>query len=189
MRAPRPMMAGPRITDRSTTAPASMTTLPSMRLFGVDRAVDAPLERLEDQPVRLEHVLELAGVLPPAVDDVRADGEAAVDQILDRVGDFELVAEARLDAVDRLEHLGPEHVDADERQIADRLLRLLDQPDHPAVLELRDAEHLRIGHARQQDLRRRLLALELLARTGVMPLFSRLSPRYITNGSSPMKRG
>ena len=28
--------------------------------------------------------------------------------------------------------------------------------------ELRDAEHLRIGHAREQDLRGRLLALELL---------------------------
>ena len=38
---------------------------------------------------------------------------------------------------------------------------------------------------RQQDLRRRLLARELL-HEGAMPRFSRLSPRYITNGSSPM---
>ena len=65
------MIAGPRTTERSMTAPASMTTLPSMRDSASHRAVDAPLERVEDQPVGLEHVLELAGVLPPAVDDVR----------------------------------------------------------------------------------------------------------------------
>ena len=142
-----------------------MTTLPSTRLSASTDAVDAPLQGLEDQPVRLEHVLELAGVLPPAVDDVRADGQAAIDQVLDGVGDLELVAEARLDPVDRLEHFGPEHVDADQRQVADRFLRLLDQPDDLAVAQLGDAEHLRIGHARQQDLRRRLLARELLARS------------------------
>ena len=54
------------------TAPASMTTLPSMRDSRVDVALDAALDRVENQPVGLEHVLELAGVLPPAVDDVRA---------------------------------------------------------------------------------------------------------------------
>ena len=69
---------------------------------------------------------------------------------------------ARLDPVDRLEDLRTEHVDADERQVADRFLRLLDEPDDLAVAELGDAEHLRIGHAREQDLRRRLLAGELL---------------------------
>ena len=63
----------------------------------VDRAVDPPLDRVENQPVGLEHVLELAGVLPPAVDDVRPDLEPAIDQVLDGVGDLELVAEARLD--------------------------------------------------------------------------------------------
>ena len=61
-----------------------------------------------------------------------------------------------------VEDLAAEHVDADERQVALRLLRLLDEPDDAAVVELGDAEHLRIGHVRQQDLRRRLLALELL---------------------------
>ena len=59
--------------------------------------------------------------------------EAAIDQVLDGVGDFELVAEAGLDAVDRLEHLGAEHVDADEREVADRFLRLFDEADDLAV--------------------------------------------------------
>ena len=88
--------------------------------------------------------------------------EAAVDQVLDRVGDLELVAEAGLDALDRLEDRRAEHVDADQREVALRLLRLLDEPDDLAVRQLGDAEHLRIGHRRQQDLRRRLLAHELL---------------------------
>ena len=69
-------------------------------------------------------------------------------------------------ALDRLEHRRREHVDADQREVALRLLRLLDQPDDPAVVELGDAEHLRIGHARQQDLRGRLLAHELLDERG-----------------------
>ena len=63
----------------------------------VDRAVDPRLQRLEDQAVGFEHVLELAGVLPPARHQVRRDAQAAIDQVLDGVGDLELVAEARLD--------------------------------------------------------------------------------------------
>ena len=58
-----------------------------------------------------------------------------------------------------------EHVDADEREVADRLLRLLDEPHDLAVVELGDAEHLRIRHPRQQDLRGRLVRHELLRRT------------------------
>ena len=130
--------------------------------LGVHLAVDAALERVEDQAVGLEHVFQLAGVLPPALDDVRLHGQAAIDQILDRVGDLQLVPEAGLDPVHRLEDLRAEHVDAHERQIADRLLGLLDQPDHPPVLQLRHAEHLRVGHLGQQDLRGGLLARELL---------------------------
>ena len=42
--------------------------------LGVDQlAVDAALDRLEDEPVGLEHVVEPAGVLPPAAHDVRLD--------------------------------------------------------------------------------------------------------------------
>src|SRR6185503_4671422 len=128
--------------------------LPLDAALRIDHAVDPALERLEDQPVRLEHVLELAGVLPPPLDDVRADGEAAVDQVLDGVGDLELVAEARRDPVHRLEDLGPEHVHADEREIADRLLRLFDETNDPAVVELRGANPADAG-SRSADVRRR----------------------------------
>ena len=70
-------------------------------------------------------------------DQVRPDLEAAVDQVLDRVGDLELVAEARLDPLHRLEDRRREHVDADQREVALRLLRLLDQADDAAVLRAR----------------------------------------------------
>ena len=113
--------------------------------------------------------------------------EAAIDQVLDRVGDLELVAEARLDAVHRLEDLGTEHVDADEREVADRLLRLLDEPDDLAV---RRAPRRRTSadRARASAGSARPASRARTRRTNcVMPLFSRLSPRYITNGSSPMK--
>src|SRR5258705_8340307 len=140
--------------------------LPLDAAVRIDSAFDAPFERLEDQPVRLEHVLELAGVLPPPLDDVRPHGEAPVDQVLDGVGDLELVPEARRDPVHRVEDLGAEHVHADELEVADRLLRLFDQTNDPVPVEPRDAEHLRVGNAREQDLRRRLLRLELADELG-----------------------
>ena len=61
----------------------------------LDRAADVRVERIQDQPVGLEHVLELAGVLPPALDDMRLDALALVDQALDGVGDLQLAARAR----------------------------------------------------------------------------------------------
>src|SRR5258705_3697859 len=126
---------------------------------GIHRAVDPALEGFKDQTVGFEHVLELAGVFPPSLDDVRSYGETAVDQVLDGVGDLELVTETRLDAVHRFEDVGTEHIHADEREVADRLLRLFDEAHDLAVLELRDAEHLRIGHARQDNLRGGVLCL------------------------------
>ena len=43
----------------------------------VERALDARVDRVEHEPVGLEHVLEAAGVLPPALDDVRLDAPPA----------------------------------------------------------------------------------------------------------------
>ena len=83
-------------------------------------AVDPLLDVLEDQPVRLEHVLESAGVLPPAADDVRLDAAALVDEVLDRVGDLELAARGRFDRARRVVDLRREHVDADEREVRSR---------------------------------------------------------------------
>ena len=84
---------------------------------------------------------------------LRPHGQPAIDEVLDRVGDLQLVAKARANPVHRLEDLRAEHVHADERVVADRLLGLLDETDDLAVAQFGDAEHLRIGHARQQDLR------------------------------------
>ena len=56
----------------------------------VDLAVDPGLERLEHPPVGLEQRVLLAGVEPPALEDVVADPVAVVDQPLDGVGDLQL---------------------------------------------------------------------------------------------------
>ena len=51
-----------------------------------------------------------------------------------------------------------EQVHADEREVARRVGRLLDEPDDVAVgVELGDAEAVRVGHLLEQDLRRRRL--------------------------------
>ena len=80
MRAPAPMIAGPRTTERSSLR-AGLDHDPALDL-GVD--VSSPsmraLDVLEHQAVRLEHVVELPGVLPPAADGVALDPLAAVDQ-------------------------------------------------------------------------------------------------------------
>ena len=116
-------------------------------------AVDAPLDAVEHEPVGLEHVVEPAGVLPPAAHDVRLDALAAVDEVLDRVGDLELAARARLDRARRVVDAGREHVDADEREVGRRLGGLLDEPHDAVAVELGDAVVLRVGHGRQQDQR------------------------------------
>ena len=95
----------------------------------------------------------LPGVLPPAVDDVRLDPQALVDEVLDRVGDLELAARRRLDRPGGVVHGRREHVDADERQVRLRLGGLLDQPHDRAVAQLGDPVLLGVGDRRQQDQR------------------------------------
>ena len=106
-------------------------------------AVDARLDAVEDQPVGLEHVVEAAGVLPPAAHDVRLDAAAAVDEVLDRVGDLQLAARAGLDRPRGVVDAGGEHVDADEREVGRGLGRLLDEPHDAVAVELGDAVVLR----------------------------------------------
>ena len=80
--------------------------------------------------------------------------QAAIDEVLDRVGDLELAARRGLDRLDRLPDRVGEHVHADEREVGLRLLRLLDEPGHAAVgVELGDAERARVRHVLQQDQR------------------------------------
>jgi hypothetical protein len=57
------------------------------------------LQRVEDDAVGLQHVLELARILPPSLDDVRADGVALIDEPLDGVRDLELAPGRRLDGL------------------------------------------------------------------------------------------
>ena len=70
------MIAGPRTVERSSTAPG-LDDDAAVDLRVDELALDAPLERLEDQAVGLEHVVEAPGVLPPAAHDVRLDRRAA----------------------------------------------------------------------------------------------------------------
>ena len=58
-------------------------------------------------------------------------------------------------AADRVVDVGVEEVDADEREVGRRVVRLLDQPHHLAVgVEHGDAELARVVDVREQDLRR-----------------------------------
>ncbi len=73
----------------------------------------------------------------------------------------------RLDPVDRLEDGGVEHVDADQRQVALRLLGLLDQaPDLAFVGQLGDAELLGVRHLGEQDLGVAAQGAELVHQAG-----------------------
>ena len=92
------MTTGPRITQRSSTAPSPTLTRPLEHGALAGLGLEHGLEAVEDQAVGLEHVLELAGVLPPAGDHVRLHAQAAVDQVLDGVGDLELAPRRGLDA-------------------------------------------------------------------------------------------
>jgi hypothetical protein len=114
-------------------------------------AVDPLGEVVEDQPVGLEHVVHLPGVLPPAVDDVRVHPLPRVHEVLDGVGDLELVAPGRLDGAGGVEDRRGEHVDAHEREVGGRLLRLLHEPGHAAVAQLGHAVVLGVRHRREQD--------------------------------------
>ena len=97
MQAPAPITAGPRTTERVSVAPG-LDHDPALdpRVL-VDLALELGLQLLQHQAVGLEHVGELAGVLPPAAHDLGADRVAVVDQLLDRLGDLELAAPGGLE--------------------------------------------------------------------------------------------
>ena len=178
------MTTGPRTVQRSSRLPGPICTGPSMR--GLEQlAADVARDGAEHQAVGLEHVLEPAGVLPPAGDHVRLDAQAAVDHVLDGVGDLELAAGAGRDGLDAVEDGRREQVHAHQGEVAARLGRLLHEPrDAAGAVELGDA--VALGSA---TFCRRMSASGSFcsnARTnGAMPSLSRLSPRYMTNGSSP----
>ncbi len=115
---PAPMIAGPTIRE-----PADRRALldhdPADDLaVVVDGAVEPRLEALEDQAVHLEHVGDVAGVLPVPGDRRRVDRAAVVEQPLDRLGDLKLAPPGRLEAGDRLVDGRGEQVDADQGEVA-----------------------------------------------------------------------
>ena len=150
---PAPMMAGPRIVELTISAPGLDDDPAVDRRRVVDRAVDARLELLEQQPVGLEQRRQLAGVDPPARQQLGAHPVAVVDQPLDGVGDLQLAAGRRLDGPHRLVDRRVEQVDADERQVGRRVAPASRPADDVAVgVELGHAEAVRVGDLLQQDL-------------------------------------
>ena len=107
---------------------------PALDLRVDQLAVDAFDLVVEHQAVGLEHVLQAPGVLPPAAHDVGLHPQAVVDQPLDRVGDLQLAPGRGLDRAGRVVDRGREHVHAHQREVADRLARLLHQAHHRARL-------------------------------------------------------
>ena len=109
---------------------------------------------------------------------------AVVDQPLDRVGDLELAAPRRLDRLRGVEDLRAEHVDADQRQVGRRVLRLLDQPHDLARRRARRRRSARGPERGSSRIRASGSDSRKASTRSVMPSRRRLSPRYMTNGPS-----
>ena len=144
------MIAGPRTDERTTRAPSSMTTRPSMVL-----STTSPSTRGSSTSSTRRLASSMSSRRPVSfhqpVTSCGSTVRPRVDQVLDRVGDLQLAAPRRPDRPGRLHDRRREHVDADQGQVAARLGRLLGQPHHPAVLQLGHAVRLRVGHALEQD--------------------------------------
>ena len=81
------MIAGPLTVVRSSRAPGfNHHTSVDLRVDQV--ALDPLLDRVQHETVGGQDVVQSAGVLPPAMDDVRLDPQTAVDEMLDGVGDL-----------------------------------------------------------------------------------------------------
>ena len=162
---------------RSTTRPSTCesTSSPSMRVS----------MRVEDSRLASSMSSRRPGVLPPALDDVRLDAAAGVDEVLDRVGDLELAARRRLDRARGVVDRRREHVDADEREVGLRLRRLLGEPRRRGRRRARRRRSARGRAPASGGSARRARWRAKASTRSAMPPCSRLSPRYMTNGSSP----
>ena len=180
------MIAGPRITDCSMTAPASITTLPSTR----DSSSTVPSIRRSSVSRISRFASSMSSSLPVSFHQPSTrcgvTVEAAIDQVLDRVGDLELVAEARLDALDRIE-------DRRRRTCRRRPARGCSpapSASRPAARPGRRCSSATPNICGSGTGVSRICAAGCsrtnCSTNGTIPLLSRLSPRYITNGSSPM---
>ena len=95
------MIAGPRTTEFDELGAGLDDDPPFDARRVVEPAVDLRRDRVEHEAVALEQRVLLAGVDPPAGEDLVAHPVPLVDQPLDRVGDLELAARRRLDRARR----------------------------------------------------------------------------------------
>ncbi len=119
---------------------------------GVDLAVDPVFEVLQHGAVGLQHVVDVAGVLPIPGDGRRTDVQPLVQQPLDGVGDLQFAAGGGGDRPDRPVDRGTEEVGAHQGQVALGPPRLLLQADDaPVGAELGDPEAGRVRHFGEQQ--------------------------------------
>src|SRR5215469_10674397 len=154
---PRPADPGSGVHHHTTDEFARRVHLAGHRPFGA----------LQDGPVDLQHVRDIAGVLPVARDDRGVDLATAAHQPLNRLGDLQLSPPRRFQMRYRLVYRRREQVDADQRQVALRLPRLLLQADELAgAVEFRDPELPWVRHLGQHDMGIRPRRPELLYERG-----------------------
>src|SRR4051794_14526552 len=87
----------------------------------VDLSVDARLDLLQQQSVRLQKRSELAGVDPPARQELAADALALIDEPLDGVGDLQLASGGRGDRPNSRADGAIEQIHTDEGEITWRI--------------------------------------------------------------------
>src|SRR5438034_3398918 len=175
----------PRASASATGRGSSGTTAPRMRL----RASSSEITRALRQPASLDEVAHPFGQRRAEVFSVERELDVGVQEVellpdvvaartttprehsllgeeqRDRVGELQLAALSRLDAVERVEDLGREHVAADHREVRGRDLsgRLLD--------DAANRHELAVGRAIGLDaaVRRDLVGRDLLHRDDRAP--------------------
>src|SRR5439155_14436951 len=141
--------------------PDSDTSFDCRALF--DGPVNPTLDVVEEKVVRLEDVLRLPGVFPPALHDGGPNPPALFPQLVERLRNLELVAPRWLLRLDDREDIFPEQVDSNQGELGLGRLRFLDQGDDvPLGVELRDAKLLRVRDATEHHLGIIALRLELV---------------------------
>src|SRR5438093_2382574 len=140
----------PRRDDRPF--PDADTSFDCRALF--DGPVNPPLDVVEEKVVRLEDVLRLPGVFPPALHDGGPDPPALFPQLVERLRNLELVAPRWLLRLDDREDIFPEQVDSNQGELGLGRRRFRDQGDEVTLeVEIPAAKLHRAGDARDHQLR------------------------------------